>query len=176
VATPEPMQLTNDFQLEAFAMCSLVEGFRCRFRGVTRLGILLAVVCLGAGCEAIVNRQYSHDVGELSNADRIIVTFAYRSDPVSRTLELPPAVTITDPRRVAAAAAIAGRYQDGWRAIFGGSPPTNAAFYQGERLLGNIQLFSTGISHEGYARTLPPAVVAELVDVLGIRSQFMKSP
>jgi hypothetical protein len=156
-------------------MCTSDKGFRRQLR-VARLGILLAVACVGTACESIVNRQYSRDVGELSNADRIVVTFAYRSDPVSRTLELPPAVTITDRQRVAAAAAIAARYQDGWRSIFGGSPPTNAAFYQGERLLGNIQLFSTGISHEGYARTLAPAEVAELVDALGIRSQFMKSP
>jgi hypothetical protein len=137
---------------------------------------LLAVACLGARCEAVVTRQYSHDVGELSNADRIVVTFSYRPDPVSGALQLPPAVTITDPHRVAAAAALAGRYRDGWRSALSGSPPTDAAFYQGERLLGKIQLFSSGITHEGHARSLTSAEVAELVDVLGIRSQFMKSP
>ncbi len=157
-------------------MCALVEGFRRRVRGVARLGILMAVACAGAGCEAMVTRQYSHDVGELSNADRIEVTFAYRPDPVSGALQLPPTVTITDPHRVAAAAGIAGRYRDGWRSALSGSPPTDAAFYQGERLLGNIQLFSSGITHEGHARSLTPAEVAELVDMLGIRLQFMKSP
>jgi hypothetical protein len=59
-------------------MCALVEGFRRRARGVPRLATLLAVAWLGAGCEAMVTRQYSHDVGELSNADGIEVTFAYR--------------------------------------------------------------------------------------------------
>ena len=157
-------------------MCALVEGFRRRVRGVVRLGILLAVACLGAGCEAMVTRQYSHDVGELSNADRIEVTFAYRPDPVSAALQLPPAVTVADPHRVAAAAAFASRYRDGWRNALSGSGQTDAAFYQGERLLGKIQLFSSGITHEGHVRSLTPAEVAELVDILGIRSQFMKSP
>ena len=157
-------------------MRALVKGFRRRARGIARLGILLAVPCLGAGCEAMVTRQYNHDVGDLSNADRIEVTFAYRPDPVSGALQLPSAVTITDPHRVAAAAAFVSRYSDGWRSALSGSGQTDAAFYEGERVLGKIQLFSSGITHEGHARTLTPAEVAELVDILGIRSQFMKSP
>ena len=157
-------------------MCALVDGLWPRVRRVARLGIWLAVACLGAGCEEMVTRQYSHDVGELSHADRIHVTFAYRPHPVSGALQLPPAVTITDPHRIAAAAAFVSRYRDGWRSALSGSGATEAAFYQGERLLGKIQLFSLGITHEGHVRSLPPAEVAELVDVLGIRSQFVKSP
>lgn len=54
-------------------------------------------------------------------------------------------------REYAAAAGFASRYRDGWRNSLSGSGPTDAAFYQGERLLGKIQLFSSGITHEGYA-------------------------
>jgi hypothetical protein len=156
-------------------MWALVEGIRRRIGGVAGRGILLAVVCVQAGCESMVTRQYRHEVEDLSNADRIEVTFAYRPDKVSGTLQLPGAVTITDKRRVTAAAAFARRYRDGWRNALSGSGETDVAFYEGERLLGKIQLFSSGITHEGHVRSLTPAEVAELVGLLGIDSQFTQS-
>lgn len=132
-------------------------------------------MCLGAGCEEMVNRRYSHDVGELSRADRInVAVILVWRDPVSGAEYVPPAVTITDPHRIAAAAAFVSRYRDGWRNALSGSGGTEAAFYQGERLLGKIQLFSLGITHEGYARSLTPAEVAELVDRLGIPPQSLR--
>ena len=89
---------------------------------------------------------------------------------------MPSPITITDRKRVAAAATFVSRYRDGWRSALSGSGQIDAAFYQGKRLLGKVQLFSSGITHDGHARSLTPAEVAELVDLLGIRAQFMKSP
>ena len=139
-------------------MCALVEGLRRRVCAVARLGIVMAVACLGSGCEAMVKRQYSHDVGELSNAERIEVTFAYRPDPVSGALQLPPAITITDPHRVAAAAAFAGRYRNGWRSALTRAEVGRDSCIEARRVVGVLKDIDDALDRDGHARHIAAAV------------------
>jgi uncharacterized protein YijF (DUF1287 family) len=157
-------------------MRAALNGFWSRVRRVARPGIWVALACLGAGCEAMVSRQYSHDIGDLSRANHIDVTFEYVANPESGKLELPPPRSITDHQRVASVAAFVGRYRDGWHIILGATPGRVLAFYDGDRLLAEIGVFGRGITHESNARPLTSAEVAELVGLLGIPWPSLENP
>lgn len=64
-------------------MCAVFNGFWFRVRRVACPGVWLVLACLLAGCERMVTRQYSHDVGDLSRADRIDVTYESALNPQS---------------------------------------------------------------------------------------------
>lgn len=138
---------------------------RCRFRPRTHrtawTAAWLTLACLGAGCDRMVNRQYSRDFGDLSGADRIEVTTSYEEGTL--------VATIADRQRVAAVAAFAGRYRDGWINALSANPADRyVAFYAGERLLAKIGVAARGLTSGEYFRQLTPAEVAELVNLLGI--------
>lgn len=158
-------------------MFAALNGFWPRVRRVARSSVWLALACLGAGCEEMVSRQYSHDVGDLSRADRIDVKYELRADVQPGKLESPPGATVTDRQRVAAVVAFVGRYQDGWTTILSGSPAwRHLAFYDGERLLAEIGVFARGITHDTQSRLLTSAEVAELVDLLGVPWPSLENP
>lgn len=158
-------------------MCAALDGFWPRVRRVARPGMWLALACLGAGCEAMVSRQYSHDVGDLSRADRIDVTYELRPNTQTGKLEAPPVAQVTDRQRIAKIATFVGRYRDGWGTILSGSPAwRHLAFYDGDRLLTEIGVFERGITHDSNGRLLTPAEVAELVDLLGVPWPSLENP
>lgn len=158
-------------------MCAALHGFWPRARDGARLGVWLALACLVTGCEAMVSRQYSHDVGDLSRADRIDVTFELRWNAQSGKLEAPPVARVTYRQRIAKVAAFVGRYRDRWTTILSGSPAwRHLAFHDGDRLLTEIGVFERGITHDSKARLLSPAEVAELVDLLGVPWPSLKNP
>jgi hypothetical protein len=158
-------------------MCAALNRFWPRVRRVARPGVWLALACLGAGCEEMVSRQYSHDVGDLSRADRIDVSYELGWNPRSGKLEAPPVARVTDRQRIAKVAAFIGRYRDGWNIVVSSSPEWRLlAFHDGDRLLTKIGVYDRGITHDGKARALTPAEVAELVDLLGVPWPPQKSP
>ena len=143
-------------------MCAALDGFWPRVRRVVRPGVWLVLACLVTGCEAMVSRQYSHDVGDLSRADRIDVTFKLRWNAQSGKFEGPPAARVTDRQRIAKVAAFVGRYRDGWNTILSGSPASHhLAFHDGDRLLAEIGVWERGVTHESKARLMTLAEVAD---------------
>lgn len=128
----------------------------------------LALACLAAGCEQMVTRQYSHDVGDLSRADRIEITYESALNPQSGKVDARAVEQVTDRQRIAKVAAFVRRYQDGWTTVLSGSPARHLAFREGDRRLTEIGVFDLGMTHDGKARALTRAEVAELVGLLGV--------
>jgi hypothetical protein len=153
-----------------------------RVRRVSRLSVWLALACLGAGCagagcQVDITRQFSLDVGNLSRADRIDISYELGWNSQSGKLEAPPVARVTDRQRIAKVAAFIGRYRDGWNLVVSASPAYRfLAFHDGDRLLTQIGVYDSGITHDGNARALSPAEVAELVDLLGVPWPSQKSP